>query len=618
MRTREKAHSASIPWFFGAQIVPENSPTVSPAAIPRIPVEFEGIQVNHCKTPPCSNFGIPAEQTSTRGTASRINPNRYTVIGASAGLPFCRCNACSESFPLKSNVGIVQEADRMCDYLTPKDLPFCPNTDSATHCENHFKRIPVGTLKAYASFGKTEIGNPRYRCNGCRKTFSVNQKPTARQRKTSNNKLIFKMLVNKVPFARISEIADVTPPTLLRRFSFIHEQCLAFAADRERKLLTLPIGRLYIGVDRQDYMVNWDVRQNRRNIVLSAVASVDNATGYCFGLHLNFDSSLNPAKIEADAQAAGDAAKAMPFRTYARLWLEADHQQATAKSKRKKPIGVSLAERIEDAYRIAVDRDDIENSESPTKDETLPTDGMQTRLEYTLYGHFLFMKRAIGNVEKWRFYLDQDSGMRAACLAGFADEIKERRADAFFVKITRDLTIDQKRAIHEKARKAFQRISDELPELETPKAVKLYMIKQQLRSMKPQGKWNDQWLMHPFPSMSEPEKASSYLTDLGDYDSDHLAWLHNKASLHGVDSFFNRIRRRVSILERPLHSSGNGGRVWSGYAAYHPTQAAKALEIMRTVHNFALVGVDKKTPAMRIGLAKAPITFEDILYFNGK
>ena len=55
-----------------------------------------------------------------------------------------------------------------------------------------------------------------------------------------------------------------------RSLSFIHEQCLAFAADRERELLTLPIGRLYIGVDRKDYMVNWDVRQNRRNIVLSA------------------------------------------------------------------------------------------------------------------------------------------------------------------------------------------------------------------------------------------------------------------------------------------------------------------------------------------------------------
>lgn len=41
--------------------------------------------------------------------------------------------------------------------------------------------------------------------------------------------------------------------------------------------------------------------------------------------------------------------------------------------------------------------------------------------EYTLYGHFLFLRRLLGNVGKFRFYLDQDSGMRAACLSAFCD-----------------------------------------------------------------------------------------------------------------------------------------------------------------------------------------------------
>ncbi|AQV99444.1 Insertion element protein (plasmid) [Cupriavidus necator] len=64
--------------------------------------------------------------------------------------------------------------------------------------------------------------------------------------------------------------------------------------------------------------------------------------------------------------------------------------------------------------------------------------------------------------------------------------------------------------------------------------------------------------------MAEPEKASCLLTDFGDYDPDHLAWLHNKASLHAVDSWFNRIRRRSAMLERPIASSANCGRVWNG------------------------------------------------------
>jgi hypothetical protein len=36
-----------------------------------------------------------------------------------------------------------------------------------------------------------------------------------------------------------------------------------------------------------------------------------------------------------------------------------------------------------------------------------------------MYGCFFFLKRLLGNVQKWRFFLDQDPGLRAACLAAF-------------------------------------------------------------------------------------------------------------------------------------------------------------------------------------------------------
>jgi hypothetical protein len=96
----------------------------------------------------------------------------------------------------------------------------------------------------------------------------------------------------------------------------------------------------------------------------------------------------------------------------------------------------------------------------------------------------------------------------------------------------------------------------------------------------------------------------AYLTDLGDYDEERQsAWLYNKASLHGVDSFFNQVRRRLSLLERPIHSKSNNGRIWNGYSPYNPGNVAKALDIMRTVHNYILTGKDGKTPAVRLGLA---------------
>jgi len=72
--------------------------------------------------------------------------------------------------PLKSNLGIAEEVARMASYLLPARAICCRNDA----CSNHVDQVPVGTARAYASFGKTAIGNTRWRCNVCGKTFSQN------------------------------------------------------------------------------------------------------------------------------------------------------------------------------------------------------------------------------------------------------------------------------------------------------------------------------------------------------------------------------------------------------------------------------------------------------------
>ncbi|WP_198262595.1 hypothetical protein [sulfur-oxidizing endosymbiont of Gigantopelta aegis] len=130
------------------------------------------------------------------------------------------------------------------------------------------------------------------------------------------------------------------------------------------------------------------------------------------------------------------------------------------------------------------------------------------------------------------------------------------------------------------------------------------------------GNWKDKWLLHPFPNMSEPEKAICYLTDYGDYDEDHQAWLYNKASMHGIDNFFMQVRRRLSLLERAISSASSSGRRWYGYSAYNPKNIVKLLDIFRVYYNYCIAGKDKKTPAMRLGLAKGIVSPEDIIYFS--
>ena len=130
------------------------------------------------------------------------------------------------------------------------------------------------------------------------------------------------------------------------------------------------------------------------------------------------------------------------------------------------------------------------------------------------------------------------------------------------------------------------------------------------------GTWQDRWVEHPFPNMGEPDKAMCYLTDIQGYDEDHLAWLYNKASLHAIDRFFMQVRRRLSLLERPISSSASPGRRWFGYGPYKPGIVGKLLDIFRVFYNFVEVGKNKQTPAMRLGLAKGKITVEDIVLLS--
>ena len=169
--------------------------------------------------------------------------------------------------------------------------------------------------------------------------------------------------MNKSPFRRICEVADIDPKTLYGKINFIQSQCMAFAADREKRLLNgMEIPRLYLGVDCQDYVVNWTRHADRRNVKLHAVGSADNKTAYVFGMHLNYDATLDSDSVEVHAIAAGDyQVKGAPFRRYARCWLKEDYADAVNKKSRLKQAKQSgLQGDIEAVYEASSQREDVE------------------------------------------------------------------------------------------------------------------------------------------------------------------------------------------------------------------------------------------------------------------
>jgi hypothetical protein len=222
---------------------------------PRLPEASEGLQVNFCKNPLCVNFGVPAMQFAGETRGKRINDDYKIQGGKHAGQTLV-CKACGESPSLKSNRAITEERTRLLGLLAVAYGPSC--ADEA--CANHAVRVGEDP-EAYARYGRSRHGAPRFKCRAYGKVLSIG-KATARQKKSHKNRLILLLLMNKTPFNRICEIAEVAPGTVYAKIDFLYRQCVLYAAERERKFLEgLDLGHLEIAVDRQEYLFNWTTQQ---------------------------------------------------------------------------------------------------------------------------------------------------------------------------------------------------------------------------------------------------------------------------------------------------------------------------------------------------------------------
>lgn len=594
----------------------------SSEALPALPAESFGINVNFCKNPHCANFGVPAEIIKHRHKKGALAATPGTAYGldASHNRLALRCLLCKERFSVKSNLAVAEELARFNAYLAPVSSICC----TSPKCPN--RAVSIEVPNAYQHFGVTAAGTPRYRCRLCRKTLTGRPKALHRQRVTHQNKTILMALTNKMPMRRIAKVTGINAVTLYGKIDFIHRQCLAFAASREVGLKNLKLAKLYISVDRQVYLVNWGEEADRRNISISAVGSADNDTGYIFGMHHNFDSRVDPEATRQEAALTGEASLPHAHRAFARLWLPEDYEEGLPSSEAETnrraaksalgPVGKAVVDEVEDLYDAAAIRDDVEISAPKGENEKLPDmRGMLVHEEYCLYGHFQFLKQLLPTTGKLRFFLDQDSGIRAACFSAFAKEIQERKVDAFFVKTAKELTIDQKRSLVGKANRAFNAAQKARPLVISEYRLKIDLMKAEIAKSVTIGQWKDNWCSHPLPNMSEPSKAMCWLTNLEGYDEDHQARLFLRVSLAGIDNFFQRVRRSLNPLERPILTASRHRRTWHGYSPYNPAMVGKLLDIYRTMVNFVEVGKDGKTPAMRIGLARGVVTPEDILYY---
>jgi hypothetical protein len=188
------------------------------------------------------------------------------------------------------------------------------------------------------------------------------------------------------------------------------------------------------------------------------------------------------------------------------------------------------------------------------------------------------------------------------------------------------MPIDAKRAALRKSEKKLAAVMADNPQMSREEAA-LVLAREELAKMAAHGTWKDYWFTNPLADPREPEKQACWLTNIKPISDDptlraaqldSMAEIYMKATLTAVDRFFMQVRRAITVAERGIPSASSERRIWFGKNAYNPHYLVMLLDIFRTYFNYCEVGADKKTPAMRLGLARGPVDPEDILYFRPK
>src|SRR5690606_18362720 len=255
---------------------------------------------------------------------------------------------------------------------------------------------------------------------------------------------------------------------------------------------------------------------------------------------------------------------------------------------------------------------DPERPDLPGRGNQLSPDGVMTHLDYTAYAHARLVRRCVSGARYATIYSDQDEVLRAAFISAFAPKVLMEEPEIAYVQFQKQMTIDEKKDLMRKSNKVVASLTQASDDTEQAAIVK-FMADEYAAAASSEPDWRKRWIPHPRSTINEPKRRILYLTDTGNKTPERIGWTLSGATLAPVDNYFMRLRRKINYLERPIPTRSNASRLWSGYHAYDPKRVLQMLEIFHVYTNYIRTKDGKSTPAVKFGLAKGPVRFEDII-----
>ncbi|KAB8136249.1 insertion element protein [Gracilibacillus oryzae] len=598
-----------------------------------LPVEFtwndksHKIQYNFCTNPFCKWCG----QEQVKFETVKGKPSRYKISGTSSKKSLV-CNPDpihpNRGMTLNcystavSNWSVAEEISRLIRINQTQDVEPKYSFHKDTCVVGHF--TPFDNPYRFYKQGKTLNNAQRWQCKVCKKKTSVlpnkRQSTTYRQKRNDILPMFAKLLLNKMPINRTCDILEIGVSTYYHKLEWLYRCCLEFLDKYETPHLNnQSFEEMWLNTDKMHYNLN-NVRKKGQGgkkyaglednqVQTYVVVSADAISRYVFRVDVAYDWEMTVEDLKYDT-----------------VIYKEDHLNDFSKKNNRLDFSYYPQEPSpKDNQKLHQFREELNEFNKRMQ----YVDGLHVNPTYTTMAHFWLIKKMV-NANEWRMISDNDPSIKSAFFRVFSKEVRLSDAHHFICSV--DKNKSRKQCLEE-----FEDAKLDLLDwgfhkgYETKNLRKLayFMLKEHFENHKFHKEistpkqtykdWAENPIIHPLASRDKGFHKVDCRTDLSSYEPKEIAKMVMNVNDNATNSFIQQIRRRLSILERPLMTARGDGKSYI-YANFNPKYAQYALTILRTFYNFCETykSADGKelTPAQRLGITDKVFDLRDIIYLR--
>jgi transposase-like protein len=586
------------------------------------------IQVNHCADPFCKWFGLDQKRYET----IKYKPSRYKTVSSSENKRLL-CNDIDDNDVigtvtksannLYSNWAIAQEIKRLIDINTVVDY----NKKYYFHRPDciHQAATPSNNPKYFYTRGKSSSNSQKYQCKYCKKFTNVLPKQeecfSYLQKRNDTLNLFMRLVINRTPVTRTMEIAGIGASTYYNKIEWLFRKCLEFLERHETTpLMEKRFNTLWLETDKFTYNLNNVRKKGHRHIgeykeeiqfPTHIIATSDSYSRYVFRTDIAYDYTHNAFELIEDLNKYGEN------RIY-KYAQKNSHYRHIYPEKIAGKIRNGYIQNINDEVNIS----NIENRANYT-------DGFHVVSTYTAYAQYWLINEML-NVDTINYITDEDSSIITALMRAYSGGIRNRQVNVFTCRV--DKTLSKRDAYMEyiEARDFLKYIKGALYPKKKMKELAVIVLEGMLevdglydlhvKNNIEYAEKREVTILHPYPYKDEGRRYINCCTDLSHLSNHEIAKMLYNVNMRSINTYFNKIRRKISTLERPLFSSRGEGVSYI-YSNYNPKYAHYLTTIHRTYHNFCDTFKHKGedvTPAMMLGIADRPYKMALLVSVVGK